>query len=74
MSRKNSSSKKGYGIHNVERRQNLKSLAKKISKKPYSEINSMDIYRLFEAGWTTEKLAKHFDTTSFKIINQLRLK
>ena len=69
-----SSAKRGYGIHNVERRKNLKSTANKISKKPYADITSMDLYRLFEFGWTTEKIATNFQTTTFEIIKQLRLK
>ncbi|RAP35606.1 hypothetical protein DID80_06155 [Candidatus Marinamargulisbacteria bacterium SCGC AAA071-K20] len=72
-SSKSSSAKRGYGIHNVERRKNLKGTVNKISKKPYSELTSMDIYRLFEFGWTTEKIATNYKTTNFKIVKQLRL-
>ena len=68
-----SSSKRGYGIHNVDQRKNLKSLVNKISKKNYNAITSMDIYRLYEFGWSTEKIAKNYNTSKFKIINQLRL-
>ena len=58
MASKNSS-KKGYGTPCINKPQITKREIESILKKKWKLVSSLDIYKLYQRKWTTEKLAEH---------------
>ncbi len=66
------SSKKGYGTPCINKPHITKKEIETILKKKWTIISSLDIYKLYQRKWTTEKLADHFKKTTLEILNRLR--
>ncbi|RAP31368.1 hypothetical protein DID76_02915 [Candidatus Marinamargulisbacteria bacterium SCGC AG-414-C22] len=66
------SSKRGYGVHNVARKDISKRHIKGLLRKKWSLVTSMDLYTLYNEGYSTAELVKTYDTSSIAIINRLR--
>jgi len=71
-SSKRSSSHQGYGMHNVSKVCYTKKVVKEITRKKWADVTSMDMYILFQKGWTTEKIQDVFSVSSVTILNRLR--
>ena len=67
-----SSSKKGYGTHNVEKRKITDQDIRKILQKKWKDVDGMDLTKLYHSGWKTEVLATKFKTSISQLINKLR--
>ncbi len=42
-------------------------------KKSWGEANAMDLYKLIQAGWDTERLSRHFNVSLKKVLFKIRL-
>ncbi len=72
MSRKQSS-KRGYGLHNVEKRKLTKKEIDGLLSKSWNDISFIELVKLVHFGKTTEGLARHYKTSTIAILNKLRL-
>lgn len=71
-SKSKSSSKKGYGLHNVEKRIFTNKDINLLLKKRWKDISSMDLTKLIQLGKKTEEIAKHYNTSTLDVLNRIR--
>ena len=66
--------KKGYGLHNVVRKKNYpKNLKdKKLFKKNWESVSSLDLYHMIQAGWKTDDILKVYNIKIATFLNKLR--
>ena len=72
MLNKKSSSKYGYGIHNVNKEKLTKSSINFILKKSWANVTSMDLYKLYRKNWKTEDISRKYRVSVLKVLNKLR--
>tara|TARA_B100000427_G_scaffold329834_1_gene348348 strand:+ start:15539 stop:15772 length:234 start_codon:yes stop_codon:yes gene_type:complete len=65
-------SKSGYGLPNINKNKVSKKDISIILKKRWQDISSLDLYKLYQAGFKTEDLSVKFKTTIINILNRLR--
>ena len=66
------SSNQGYGIHNVCKIQKKPQIIKEITKKKWKDVSSIELYKLFQLGWSSEKIQKIFNVSLVSVLNRLR--
>ena len=69
---KKQSNKRGYGLHNVERRRVTKRDVKKLLDKPWDSVSSLELNQLVQFGKSTEELQSHYKVTVVRFLNRLR--
>ena len=45
---------------------------REIKNKQWPDVSSLDVYRLFEFGWTTTEITSHFNVRHYQVLNRLR--
>ena len=70
--KQSSSSKAGYGIHNVCKQKVTKKNLNVILDKKWKDVASYDLYILYNKGWKTVDIQAHYRSTLTAVLNRLR--
>ncbi|MBG91376.1 MAG: hypothetical protein CL521_06125 [Actinobacteria bacterium] len=72
MPKKKNKSKGLNLIPFYETRSGVKKKIREIKNKQWPDVSSLDVYRLFEFGWTTTEITSHFNVRHYQVLNRLR--